>query len=762
MLQRPFTTGLFCITMLLLVPLGGTQSVTAPADDAELEVQADSYEFEPDSGRAVGSGDVELHYGQLYVRADHVEVDTRSGAFRARGNIEVQRGVFVWQGDKLSGNYRTAELDFGSYEAALGEVFFRGESGRRSPDGRVSFGPVTLSTCEYLASDPPHAHYTLSADRVVYYPNGLFKAYDVWYKLGGLPVFYLPVVWSDTKSGGAGGVEISPGYDSEWGPYILTSKSWPLGANGETTMMLDLRANNGVAVGNETLLRAPGRETFLHVYGMDDQDPPETTAGFNRRFEVEDQRYRLKLSHRQSFSRRLDFRLQLEAMSDIDMLEDWYEDEYDRLQQSTSFADLTYSGDNFDLSLRARPRVNDFYSVVERLPELRLSIPRHPAGVAGILYEADMSAAHLEMKWRDFDRPRGPGLLDPEDYETWRVDMLHMVYRPFRLGALGQLIPRAGLRLTYYDNSSDTALTPDDLSALHEADDPNRSTGGPAIVNYDEDGGSRTRVVGEVGLEWRQKFTRIWPELHSQKWGIDGLRHVVEPYANYTYIPEPSEEREHLYFFDHIDRITEQNMVRVGVKQRWQTRRNRRIYTLASLDSYADFHFEAEDEREHAGDLGIDAELSPQAGVSLKAYLLGDMGEGSLNRATVALRVGDPDVWESELGYSFQNDYTSHTLLSMGSTFDNHYAQRWLSRRFLKSNYLRWINRFRITDRMDGRVHLEYDADADELALQSYEIIRDLHCWMGSLGVQEEEGDIRLMLMFYLKAYPEVRIEQTL
>ena len=65
----------------------------------------------------------------------------------------------------------------------------------------------------------------------------------------------------------------------------------------------------------------------------------------------------------------LTLRLNIDFLSDIDMLEDWFKRDYRRIQQPRSYLDLSYDQQYYSLGLAIRPRLNDFYTTVETLPD---------------------------------------------------------------------------------------------------------------------------------------------------------------------------------------------------------------------------------------------------------------------------------------------------------------------------------------------------------------------------------------------------------
>ena len=139
---------------------------------------------------------------------------------------------------------------------------------------------------------------------------------------------------------------------------------------------LDYRTRRGWAAGLDTrydLGKVGSGETS--VYLLADRDP---TAGSGRRFRAGDfadrnSRQRLSLYH--SVDIRPDFtaKLLFQDQSDAFVNRDFFEGEFRRNPQPVSHVELAKHWRNFSVSLLARPRVDDFYQAVERLPEIRVT-----------------------------------------------------------------------------------------------------------------------------------------------------------------------------------------------------------------------------------------------------------------------------------------------------------------------------------------------------------------------------------------------------
>jgi lipopolysaccharide assembly outer membrane protein LptD (OstA) len=745
-----------------------------PTKGGELRIDAEGVEFDPASGIAKAKGtatkQVRVEYEGMTLDADEIMLNHKTKDVGAKGNVVFVNGDQVWKGDELSGNFGTRTFSCGVFDLKAGVWYGHADHAERTGDGTSEVVNPRISTCDY-----EHPHYSISAKRIVYYPNGKFRAYHTVYRVGNVPVFYWPLLLGDTTAQG-GNIEIKPGFSSDWGPYLLLSRSHRIGEFGRTTFMLDLRAKNGVAVGNQTRLKLARSETDFLVYGMYDMDTPETVDGYNRRFASEDIRYRLSLYERLDLRHDLTFRGQVNAFSDIDMFEDWFKKEYDLNPQPYTYADLTWDEDAFSLSLAARPKVNSFYTAVEQLPELHLLVPRRQIFGSRAYFQSDLTFGHYTMDWREFDQPIGGGTdpLNADSYDSWRANWVNTAYAPFAVGEF-QFVPRAGFQVVWYSDSSEMALTDPMLRKLYDHDNSNRASYRySSLDEYDDLGGGTTNLAGELGLEVSTKLYRVWQDYKNGALEIDGLRHVLQPYVNYTYVSDPSEDRENLYYFDQNDRLVEMNFLRIGANQRLQTRRHGKIYTLARMQTYADFHFNkqayyspdacieaTEPDAEHGtlGNLANRIDVQPREGLGFWNTIVFDMDEGDLNRAELGMNVGRDERRQFSLAYVYRNSYVPRALYSMGSSLldftgeNNLYAQPLDEAHWVKTQLTLPINA-----KTTGRITLAYDFVDGDLAHNSLEIMRDLHCWMGTLAVGQDNGDFFVSVMLSLKAFPGMSV----
>ena len=174
-----------------------------------------------------------------------------------------------------------------------------------------------------------------------------------------------------------------------------------------------------------------------------------------------------------------------------------------------------------------------------------------------------------------------------------------------------------------------------------------------------------------------------WQNVRSSWFGIDGLRHIFRPFVNYTYIGKPTESREHLYYFDDIDRIDKQNFIRIGMENRLQTRERDRLVNLIAMENYLDVHLEKEDGFGYMGNFGTVLELYLMRNLWLTSQLLVDTGDSPtvvaagddddnglkwLNRWNISLTYEPIEDVKFRLGYDYINAYRARSAYSMGST----------------------------------------------------------------------------------------------
>lgn len=721
----------------------------------------------------------------------------------------------VWEGERAVGNLNTGIFDLGKFSGKYGYYYCDGEQAERQPDGSITVRNVRLSTCEYMVEE--HEHYSITASRIrlipdeaerelkFYSDHGHYSlwAYNCVFYIGDMPILWFPVLYKPSDTSGLG-VQIIGGEDKNWGYFLLTKKTFNISdyPNTKTSALLDYYSTRGFGYGNETKIRTEKTYTEIFGYGVrdrapygPDEDGSEYWHETNDRLETPRDRHDLRLSHLNHITPRMDFRGHIEKLSDIDFLDHYFPLRFQENPQPATFADIEYQFDRLSATFALRPRINSFFSEVERLPEFRLDFPRQELW-RDLYYQGETSISRLKMRWRDYEKVRSAGnLIDPADYKSSRFDTLHMFYYPFTLDWLN-VIPRTGFRLTYYSDTSKTKIRPDDLGTMFIVDSPSDDNPIGDVVNYDDDRGEKWRFAGELGLELNTRIYNSWQNVKNAFWQIDGLRHVMVPYVNYNFIPKPTLNRDKIYYFEDIDRLNEQNFVRLGLQNRLQTRcgtwETAQIYNWATLENYFDFHLKREEDFKHVGDFGTKLKFTPFPNLLITSDLLIDAGQSNdhdtktarymrtvdrkwlswkyINKFQTSITYKILDDLRLYATYSYRDAYKQRSIYSMGSslsdiTSGSSFIHSYAGRSQVVTGGMEFP--IPIDDKTRGDFSFSYDFEAGYMIEKKFRLIRNLHCWEAAVEFSqkyrrnhwgEKDHKNSVVFMLYLTEIPGAKI----
>ncbi len=602
-----------------------------PASLAAIRLEhADALHYDSASGWLTARGRVRIRQGDQVLSADEVRVHLTTRKARAVGHVTLMTPRGVLSGSVLEGNLGTGHWK-GTDVSADARPFRLLDSACVSRDPRNVFriqqGVVTTCT---NASDSVHFH--VSVGQTELFPGRYLKAHHaVWY-FGSVPVFYLPYWYRNLEENL--GLDLQPGHSRRMGTFLLGSYSYRLNPWLTGKTQLDYRTRRGLAGGQEWCARNRRSDRWradLEAYYANDLHPVDEDDD-PARDHLDTDRARVFAAYRHAFSDQNELRFQCQYVSDADVLEDFFEREYRRQPQPENYLVYTHRGRGYLASVWVRRRVNPFYTEVNRMPEVTWDRTCAELGTSGIYYESHTAAGYLEKVWAD-------AVTNQADYALGRADTLHRFYYPSRLAGFLTVTPRAGVRLTYYSKTRDPGPEPNESGVGAEY----RAGGSPGI-----------RVCPEIGCEASYRAFKTW------RGGlISPLRHIVEPYADYTLFPEPNLLPEELYAFDSVDTLRRNHAVRFGFRNRWQTKRENRILSFALLDVSTRVRMERNAEESVFDHLGVQAEWTPADWLSVDLKGAYDWYEGvwaTLDaRATVLPRHG----WRGSLEFTHRQDEAS-------------------------------------------------------------------------------------------------------
>ena len=454
-------------------------------------------------------------------------------------------GELKFSGGNITANRKTGEMTAtGDVKAESGDYRFFTRNLSRNANGIYDFGQnAMMTTC---SNDIDNLHWKLTG-HFIYETDKAVTASNVWLYFEDIPVFWLP--WAYYPLNTNYGFRFMPGYTGRWGCYFLSGYVYgihnefgtsPLGLGGST--YFNWRQKNGVEVGQTVRWRIgdQGKGKIKGFYAWD-EDYDRYKRHWNDAHhynyknwgsDVDRERYRVILEHRQDFTERDALNVKAQYISDSHYLRDfcrrlnryesipvneaWYEH-----RENLWAAGATVSGP-----------INDFYSGTARLPEGWLAIEPQPIFSLPVNYESQTRAGYLDRQFAKY------GASDPmyryspyigvngrgADYQAFRADSSHRLTLPFMIGDLFSFVPRAGYRATWWSDSGD-----------------------PASKWINASGDPVYRGIAEVG---------ITASTRASAWLNDEWQHVFEPYIDYSFqdVTFGTGKKNRYYMFDNYDR----------------------------------------------------------------------------------------------------------------------------------------------------------------------------------------------------------------
>lgn len=603
--------------------LSAVRTSTAP-----IEVNAKVMGYDRTRQVITASGNAVVQREDMELRADNIAVNVETHDIEAQGGVVFKRfapaaggtqdvsaaaarQITEWRGESLYYNYVTHAWRSGVFDSFFDPFYIRATSSTTTNDEYVLQGG-SVTTCTNAAD---HCHYMIRCSEVRVRMGDRVSGRNAVVWLGPVPVMYLP--WWYRSFDPSVGLGAEAGYRSAWGYFLDTTTKYWMTPNLRGITEVDYRSRRGPGVGQDVGWRAKDVEGRLYGYYVNDQDPQADYGGGEDRSALDSGRYRLRFQHSQGFSARDYFLMDANYLSDEYMMEDFFREEYRNGFQPQNHAVYTHRGDGYSAGLSVYKRLNDFYTAVDRLPEANLDVTRTRIGETSFYYENRNSASFLQKLWSDDDSA------SHEDYSSARIDTDHTLYYPSRYFGFLNITPRAGFRATYY---SQTALreTNTEVTTVFVTNTIAGAGGSSTLVVSPQtrtstvtrliEQGADVRALPELGVETSFRAFKV---LDSEETIFgSGLRHVVEPYANYTFIPEPDLTPDQLYQFDSIDALTKDNSVRFGLRNELQTRVGGRLRSVADVDISTRYDLDAEGDQPF-DKLNLKAEFNPADKVAL-------------------------------------------------------------------------------------------------------------------------------------------------
>lgn len=705
-----------------------------PIEDSSSRPSADDIDvrpLNPDSssvldlrtGTIVATNGVQVVFRDATLTARTVHLDQELGEAVAEGSVSLERGAQTWTGERLLYNFRTGAMRAEDFKLGSPPVFLSGE--RALTLEPIGTNKVYALTNAFVTTDDlAEPGYRIRARSVTVREDRRITARDATLYLGNTPVFYYPYY---TRRLGDHPMRwvLTPGYRSLYGAYLRASYQVDLGTNSQAALNIDPFSKRGLGLGPDIRYDLePLGKGNLAGYWIADQNP-ENDPITNE--PIDPQRHRISFDHAVTLRDDLTAKAVVRKQSDPWVVRDFFESEYRRNPLPGSFFEVQQAWPNFTLNTLARVQVNDFFETVERLPDVKLSAHRQQLGQSPIYYEGENSAGWFQHRYAD------PGATN--DYSAFRADTFHQFLLPKTFFGWLNVTPRVGGRFTYYGDTSSDGWQ--DLDA-------------------------KTRGVVNTGAEVSFKAHRLWKNSESKFWDVSGLRHILEPSVNYAYTPEPNAVPLELPQFDtelpslrllpvqypdynSIDSIDSQNALRLGVRNKLQTKRDGQIEDLLDWAIITDWRLDPRRDQDDFSDIYSEADFKPRRWLTLNSEMRWNPNDALLRESQTSAIFKPNRDWSLGLTHRYTRDDVD---LGRGGNLIG-------TRLYL-----------RFTENWGFRTSHYYEIRDAVLQEQYYTVYRDLRSLTAALTLRIRENsfggddDFTIAISISLKAFPRFKSGQ--
>lgn len=696
-----------------------------------------------ENGIATAHDNVAIHFGDTDIYSNFAQYDVAKHILLLRGNVRIYRGLTLYVGDEATYNVDTKAITAKEMSTGTYPYLMTGETVTSQSDQEYTVEHGSFTTHDV---EKPDFHLNAKTTRI--YPDDRIIFKDVTFYIGQTPVFWWPYLYQSLDRSFS--YLVAPAYLSSWGPSLLGQITFPVGEKISATLKLDYRTRRGPAIGlNAEIPYGKHDENIAKVtsYFLQDQNPDLNRTSLPRQG-TPTSRYRFTLTDKTQIRDDIDAIVDITKLSDGFILQDFFPSEFRINPEPDNVVAVTKTSPFYTLTALGRFQLNTFFETTERLPEVDLDIKRHGLFGGPIFYEGETSVGELQRNFQAFS-----GF---QDYNVFRIDSFHQLTYPNTYFGFLSIVPRVGFRETYYSETQAVSpflppVVPPPFSSEFPLPNPETAFPTPKL-------GPVWRSIFNAGVEGSFKVSREWDEVQNRALGLDGLRHIFQPFVNFSYVSDPNIDPTTILQFDRVQPTTKLNpidfpeytsidaldnwsIMRVGVRNRLQTRRDDLTVSWLELETFVDVNFNNPFDKTNYSNVFNRLTFTP------------------VPWATLAIDSQLPLLDEGfrEFNTSINFKPTANSVLTIG----HRYLQG--NPLFVDSSLFTLGGYIRFDDNWGFGFLEQYEADTNILEQQRYSIYRDLSSWVASLGaVITNNGGVKeygVLLTFTLKAFPKFGLD---
>lgn len=656
---------------------------------ASVEINGDQVEFSMEENKVIAQGNVSVKKQDVTLLCDRLEFFRATKFAVAEGHVVLIRSEGRLAGDKMHFNFGTMTGDFVSAKIYAKPFFGVGEKIEKVGENHMRMEQGYLTTCDH---DKPH--FRMKTKKVDIYPGDKIVARNVRLFVGNMPLVYIPRFTQDI-SNKRPLLTYTPGYDKQWGAFLLTTWNIPLNEYVRTYWHADYRERLDLGLGFDMHYDTKKfGDGLIRTYYTNQRKLSGKHHFWQERLQptVERERFKGEWRHKWEIDEVTNAVLQYYKLSDGDFLKDFYRRENENDTNVGTFFTFTRGLPAGIFSFNTSARVNRFSAATEKLPELRYDLSSQEIADSNFYVKNTTTFTNFTKK---LPRP------SEDRKETMRFDTTTQVDYPFKISFL-EIKPFVGGRETYYSKTID-----------------------PAHYNS-------IRGIFLTGSSINTKFYRIF-DYHTNALGLDikRLRHIISPSISYAYTHDPTMPSAMFDQFDETDTLGRAHSLGFGIENKLQTKRNAKNVDLARMTISTNFNLKENPGKGGFNSVTSDIELTPYN------WLLFDL-ESRYDTITRELQTVNFDIGIN------------------GSGSDKYwlFSKRWNGR---QDDQITSEIGYKINQKWRFRIYDRFDLDSGTLKEQEYNFRRDMHEWILDINFNQTRGEgDEIWIVFTLKDFPEM------
>lgn len=694
---------LFCFSFLGIFAQAFAQNV-----NEQVTVNGDKVEYSTDNKTIKATGDVSILYKGSKLSCDSLTLDSQNKDAFGEGHIRLDDPKGVIEGKSIKYNLQKKSGTIFDARFRADALFGQAPVLEKVNDSLYVASRGYFTTCN---NDSPH--FRFKTKKVYFRPNDSVEARNIGMFAGQhaqIPLLYLPKYKHSFKDP-IMHVQVMPGKNKKWGPYLLTAWRYNLTDNLSGRIYADYRSNLGVAEGFGTNYNSKdfGNADFKFYYTQ------ERSKDFEEWQQAEFQRYLVRARHKWDLDERtiliseyykiVDSKRVLYG-AEYNVLKDYFQREYEKDSLPLSYSQLHRSFDYSSADILVQKRTNRWYSQWEKLPEAKYSLPTVQIGSTPFYFENNISAAEYNYK-NPVPSP------STSDIEVARVDTKNKLSLPMKVAFIS-FTPFTAVEETYYSrNVFDSSIHP--------------------------------RTVFFTGADLSTKFYRLF-NVRTNALGLDinDIRHIVTPSIGYAYNHEPTFSSSKLVQVDSIDALTVSNAANLELSNKFQTKRNGISVDFADFRINSSYIFKpkfAQKPGSNFSDVLFDLQFLPNSWIRFDS-------ESTYKHSGL----------RTDSNYRRLSNINNDITFNLGKDSSFGVGDRYQRR---GSHQLTYNYNWRFSPKWKSSLYHRQEIGHElshkrGLREQEYSLSRDLHCWIWDVryNVKREEGET-IWFVFTLKAFPE-------